>query len=423
MLIVSYDRKWIIDLCCLQLRVRCVVSDITQAVAVKLYCYHCMKKLFDVGGGGRGAACTLAWSPTCDHLAVASPLRWLIAVHTAAGELFDEVAWDDVAATTDGTLRPTIEVPLPASVLAVWFPCAAARVLYRTQPVLHDAVGQQRGAAGGGLARPKPCPAVCSGQSQCCTAGDGVEGDVAGTPMRAGINNLGNARGKHPTSGVCACMQAQPLTCLAWSRTEQTVAAGTEKGSLVLFQVGRRKREVVQARHAKAITCIAWSTTGLLAVAARDNKVRLQALVIATVPEACTCMHALLKLSHGHQQVTINAGHDGSMLRLLAFKKELQDLQFAPVTAGASGSMHGTVSAVLGRRSIVLARVGVGGEGIYPSELHFRDAYDEIDSYAWCSPDRLVVVFRAGGVFPACHSLTWASVQSLSCHRHAQGPQ
>lgn len=74
--------------------------------------------------------------------------------------------------------------------------------------------------------------------------------------------------------GACACMQIQPLTCLAWSRTVQTIAAGTEKGSLVLFHVARRKREVVQGKHAKAITCMAWSATGLLAVAVRDSKAR-----------------------------------------------------------------------------------------------------------------------------------------------------
>ena len=69
------------------------------------------------------------------------------------------------------------------------------------------------------------------------------------------------------------CMQAQPLTCLAWSQTQQTLAAGTEKGSLILFNVGRRKREVLQGKHSRAVTCMAWSCTGLLAVAARDNKV------------------------------------------------------------------------------------------------------------------------------------------------------
>lgn len=68
-------------------------------------------------------------------------------------------------------------------------------------------------------------------------------------------------------------MQAQSLTCLAWSQTEQTLAAGTEKGSLILFNVGRRKREVVQGKHSRAVTCMAWSGTGLLAVAACDNKV------------------------------------------------------------------------------------------------------------------------------------------------------
>jgi hypothetical protein len=60
---------------------------------------------------------------------------------------------------------------------------------------------------------------------------------------------------------------------MAWSPKEQTLAAATHQGSLVLFMVGLRKREVFPEKHSKAILCMAWSTTGLLAMAGRDNKV------------------------------------------------------------------------------------------------------------------------------------------------------
>lgn len=119
-------------------------------------------------------------------------------------------------------------------------------------------------------------------------------------------------------------------------------------------------------------------------------------------------------------QVTVNTGTDGSVLQTLAVKREVQDLQFAPPSAEANGSAHGTVSAVLGRRSIMLARVYAGTDSSTPFELHFKEAYDEIDSFAWCSPDRLVVIFRAGRVPLSAAGPTAAGTAGLNGHMPAQ---
>lgn len=69
-------------------------------------------------------------------------------------------------------------------------------------------------------------------------------------------------------------MQSQDITCLAWAKLHQLLAAATKKGSLVLFSVAELKREVFVGKHSRAITCADWSNSGLLAMAGLDNQAR-----------------------------------------------------------------------------------------------------------------------------------------------------
>lgn len=72
--------------------------------------------------------------------------------------------------------------------------------------------------------------------------------------------------------------QAQRITCIAWSGVSRKLAAATDKGALVLLSVGFQKREVIMSKHSRGITGIAWSGCDLLALAGRDNQVRIPVL-------------------------------------------------------------------------------------------------------------------------------------------------
>jgi WD repeat-containing protein 19 len=68
--------------------------------------------------------------------------------------------------------------------------------------------------------------------------------------------------------------QAQEVTMVAWSRSSPTLAAGTSKGNLQLFQLQRRRRTPVVGKHTKRVLCGAWGAEGLLAMGAADKTVR-----------------------------------------------------------------------------------------------------------------------------------------------------
>lgn len=70
-------------------------------------------------------------------------------------------------------------------------------------------------------------------------------------------------------------MQSQEITCLAWATSHRTLAAGTRKGSLVLFSMDQERRDALTGKHGRAITAAAWSNSDLLALAGRDNQARL----------------------------------------------------------------------------------------------------------------------------------------------------
>ena len=74
-------------------------------------------------------------------------------------------------------------------------------------------------------------------------------------------------------------MQSQEITCIAWATSHRTLAAGTRKGSLVLFWMDQERRAAFTGKHGRAITGAAWSNSGLLALAGRDNQASLLPLL------------------------------------------------------------------------------------------------------------------------------------------------
>ena len=57
------------------------------------------------------------------------------------------------------------------------------------------------------------------------------------------------------------------------------------------------------------------------------------------------------------RQITINNGEDGSTLQSLAFRREVISLQFPPRSCEGADAAVDMLAAVLGTRSIILAKV------------------------------------------------------------------
>lgn len=85
-------------------------------------------------------------------------------------------------------------------------------------------------------------------------------------------------------------MQSQEITCLAWATSHRTLAAGTRKGTLVLFSMDQERRDAFTNKHGRAITGAAWSSSGLLALTGRDNQ--------ASLLPACPVMSSHMLPSH-----------------------------------------------------------------------------------------------------------------------------
>ncbi len=58
-----------------------------------------------------------------------------------------------------------------------------------------------------------------------------------------------------------------------WSKTLQTLALGTSKGNVVLYNHAQRRKVPIMGKHTRSVTCGAWSAGGLLALAGKDNQV------------------------------------------------------------------------------------------------------------------------------------------------------
>ena len=58
-----------------------------------------------------------------------------------------------------------------------------------------------------------------------------------------------------------------------WSKSLQTLALGTSKGNVVLYNHAQRRKVPIMGKHTRSVTCGAWSAGGLLALAGKDNQV------------------------------------------------------------------------------------------------------------------------------------------------------
>ena len=90
-----------------------------------------------------------------------------------------------------------------------------------------------------------------------------------------------------------------PLNVLIWSKTGPTLAIGSYRGNLMIYNHKTARKVPVIGKHSKAITCGAWSSGNLLALGSEDRTLSISNL-------------------------------DGDTLRVATLRAEPQDIQVSP---------------------------------------------------------------------------------------------
>eukprot|EP00793_Prasinoderma_coloniale_P004677 PRCOL_00000438-RA len=175
---------------------------------------------------------------------------------------------------------------------------------------------------------------------------------------------------------------AHTLTWMGWSRLTTgpgaaTLAVGTAKGALMLYDDKHARKVPVMGKHSKAITCGAWSINGTLVLGSEDKTVTVS-------------------LSNGDTLKTLPMAH-----RPWSF-------QFGTRPTGADGgavTRLGTrgpnvLSIIIGGLSLLTYSIdGQGMPNDSPVELVFKASYGTLMSHQWVGTSGLLVLgFQNGYV-------------------------
>ncbi|KAK9830069.1 hypothetical protein WJX72_009571 [[Myrmecia] bisecta] len=167
--------------------------------------------------------------------------------------------------------------------------------------------------------------------------------------------------------------KAQEASYMAWSRNGQTLAIGTSKGNLLLYNHSQRRKVPIMGKHTRSIVSGAWNAGGLLALGGRDN------------------------------QVTISKGADGDAVKSLVLKGEPAEVSFSDArdaSSGKQGAGAATVSVNVGKRTILMQKVSAepGAPADQPIELAFQEQYGDIEKHLWYGDGYIVLGFKTGVV-------------------------
>ena len=153
-----------------------------------------------------------------------------------------------------------------------------------------------------------------------------------------------------------------PLNVLIWSKTGPTVAIGSYRGNLVIYNHKTSRKVPVIGKHSKAITCGAWSSGNLLALGAEDRTLSISNL-------------------------------DGDTLRVATLRAEPADVQFCEMKQDERSNSENTVSLVVGGKTLYLFNLY---DPDNPIELAFQSRYGSIVSYKWFGDGYILIGFSAG---------------------------
>jgi WD repeat-containing protein 19 len=153
-----------------------------------------------------------------------------------------------------------------------------------------------------------------------------------------------------------------PLNVLIWSKTGPTLAIGSYRGNLMIYNHKTSRRVPVIGKHSKAITCGAWSTGNLLALGSEDRTLSISNL-------------------------------DGDTLRVATLRAEPQDVQFCEMKQDERSNSENTVSLVVGGKTLYLFNLY---DPDNPIELAFQSRYGNIVAYKWFGDGYILIGFSNG---------------------------
>ena len=153
-----------------------------------------------------------------------------------------------------------------------------------------------------------------------------------------------------------------PLNVLIWSKTGPTLAIGSYRGNLMIYNHKTARKVPVIGKHSKAITCGAWSSGNLLALGSEDRTLSISNL-------------------------------DGDTLRVATLRAEPQDIQFCEMKQDERTNNENTVSLVVGGKTLYLFNLY---DPDNPIELAFQSRYGNIVAYKWFGDGYILIGFSAG---------------------------
>ena len=153
-----------------------------------------------------------------------------------------------------------------------------------------------------------------------------------------------------------------PLNVLIWSKTGPTLAVGSYRGNLMIYNHKTARKVPVIGKHSKAITCGAWSSGNLLALGSEDRTLSISNL-------------------------------DGDTLRVATLRAEPQDIQFCEMKQDERSNNENTVSLVVGGKTLYLFNLY---DPDNPIELAFQTRYGNIVAYKWFGDGYILIGFSAG---------------------------
>jgi len=148
-----------------------------------------------------------------------------------------------------------------------------------------------------------------------------------------------------------------------WAKSGPTLAVGSYRGNLMIYNHKTSRRIPIIGKHTKAITCGAWSQGGLLALGSEDRSLSIS-----------------------------NA--DGDTLRVASLRADPADVQFSEMkTDERATSGENTVSLIVGGKTLYLFNLY---DPENPIELAFQTKYGDIVAYHWYGDGYILIGFSKG---------------------------
>ncbi|XP_058402876.1 WD repeat-containing protein 19 isoform X1 [Diceros bicornis minor] len=164
------------------------------------------------------------------------------------------------------------------------------------------------------------------------------------------------------TSQLDSGMRDQ-MSFLLWSKVGSSLAVGTVKGNLLIYNRQTSRKIPVLGKHTKRITCGCWNAENLLALGGEDKMITV-------------------------------SNQEGDTIRQTPVRSEPSNMQFSMMkTDDRTSAAESTISVVVGKKTLFLFNLN---EPDSPVDLEFQQRYGNIVCYSWYGDGYIMVGFSRG---------------------------